>query len=50
MPDLVKTGAIKSNPIRKCPGGLESIHEGFIYQKAGKVSGEKVRFVRPFVR
>ncbi|KAK7694089.1 hypothetical protein QCA50_003665 [Cerrena zonata] len=43
-PELVKSGAIKPNPVKLWPGGLEAVEEGLEYLKEGKNSGEKVVF------
>jgi len=40
--ELVSSGQLKANPLRRCPGGLEKISEGFAYMEAGKVSAEKL--------
>lgn len=42
IPELVKSGAVKPNPVKLWPGGLESVKEGFNYLKEGRNSGEKV--------
>ncbi|KAH8103403.1 GroES-like protein [Cristinia sonorae] len=42
FPELVKSGALKSNPTKLFEGGLEGISDGFEYMIAGKVSGEKI--------
>jgi len=42
LPDLVSSGAIKPNPVKKWEGGLEAIVDGLQYMRDGKVSGEKI--------
>lgn len=42
LTSLVASGAIKPNPIKLWPGGLDSIWEGLQYLKEGKNSGEKL--------
>ncbi|KAH8103529.1 GroES-like protein [Cristinia sonorae] len=42
FPGLVKSGALKPNPIKLITGGLEGVSEGFEYMISGKVSGEKL--------
>lgn len=41
-PELVRTGAIKPNPVKLWPGGLETVKDGLQYLREGKNSGEKV--------
>lgn len=42
LPELVKNGTIKPNPVKKWEGGLEAIKDGLQYMQDGKVSGEKI--------
>ncbi|KIP10355.1 hypothetical protein PHLGIDRAFT_115481, partial [Phlebiopsis gigantea 11061_1 CR5-6] len=41
VPELVKSGQVKGNPIKLLEGGLESVPTGFQLLKEGKNSGEK---------
>lgn len=41
-PELVNSGAVRPNPVKLWPGGLESVKDGLDYLKEGKNSGEKV--------
>lgn len=42
VPDLVKSGAVKPNPVMLWEGGLEGISDGLQYMREGKNSGEKI--------
>lgn len=42
VPQLVKDGQIKANPIKLWEGGLASISDGLQYMREGKVSAEKI--------
>ena len=42
VPELVKAGTLKPNPVKLWEGGLEGIEAGLRYMKEGKVSAEKI--------
>ena len=42
VPALVSAGAIKPNPVKLWPGGLDAINDGLQYMREGKVSAEKI--------
>lgn len=42
LPEIVKRGNIKPNPVKLWDGGLDAVEDGFAYMKAGKVTGEKI--------
>ena len=42
LPELVKSGAVKPNPIKLWPGGLDSVNDGLQFMREGKVSAEKI--------
>lgn len=44
FPELIKSGALKPNPVKLIDGGLAGVREGFEYMIAGKNSGEKIVF------
>ncbi|EJD46154.1 GroES-like protein [Auricularia subglabra TFB-10046 SS5] len=44
LPALVESGKVKPVPRKQWDGGLSAIPEGLEFQKAGKVSGQKVVF------
>ncbi|KIJ39328.1 hypothetical protein M422DRAFT_32783 [Sphaerobolus stellatus SS14] len=41
VPELVKSGAIKTNRVKLWKGGLDGIEGGLAYIKDGKLSAEK---------
>ena len=42
VPDLVKSGAVKPNPVKLWDGGLDAVNDGLQYMRDGKNSGEKI--------
>ncbi|KAH9918219.1 GroES-like protein [Epithele typhae] len=42
VPGLVKSGAVKSLPIKAWDGGLDGLADGLQYMREGKVSAEKI--------
>lgn len=45
VPELVKSGAVKPNPVKLWEGGLESVKDGLQYMREGKNSGEKIVYL-----
>ena len=42
VPGFVSSGAVRPNPIKLWPGGLEGVSGGLQYMREGKHSGEKI--------
>lgn len=42
VPELVRSGKVKPNPVKLWEGGLESINDGLQYMIDGKNSAEKI--------
>ena len=42
VPELVKSGQVKPNPVKLWDGGLEAINAGLKFMMDGKISGEKI--------
>jgi len=42
MPELISSGKLKANPVKKLEGGLESVLEGMKYMEAGKAKRQKL--------
>jgi NADPH:quinone reductase-like Zn-dependent oxidoreductase len=44
LTNFLKDGKIKESPLKKLPGGLDGVNDGFEYMSSGKVSGQKLVF------
>lgn len=42
VPELLKSGQLKPNPVKVLPGGLDGIQDGLRYMEEGNVSGVKL--------
>ena len=45
LPELIKAGQLKPNPVKVLPGGLDGIKDGLQLMEKGEVSGEKIVYI-----
>ena len=42
VPEMVRSGAVRPNPVKLWEGGLEAVNDGLQYMREGKTSAEKI--------